>query len=241
MGHGFHDASSDAERADRYWAAYFDHGIAARPGPHQMVLDVDPRHGGDAALAGLETRYGSLPETFTVFSGRGDGGRHLWFGGVGGPTRASLCTGIDIISHDRGAVVMPPSLHPDSCQPYRYQEPLAEIAPAPAWLQEMAGRPEQKPTPTRRQGGRRLSPMQARRQARGLIEAVTDAALGERHTTLYWAACRAAEDGLLSDVDDRIGEALADAASAAGLRYSEINATITDAVWAAHAARGGWL
>ncbi len=238
LGHGFYDASTDLGWVDRYWAEHPDHGIAARPGPHQMVLDVDPRHGGDVALAGLETRYGSLPETFAVFSGRGDGGRHLWFSGVSGPTRARLCPGVDVISHDRGAVVMPPSLHPVSRQPYRYQEPLADIAPASAWLQEMVGRPELKATPTFRRRGRRLSPMQVRRKARGLIATVSAAPPGERHTALYWAVSRAVEDGLLGEVDDWLGEALADAASAAGLDHSEINATMTDAVVAALADRG---
>lgn len=45
-----------------------------------LVIDVDPRNGGK--LAELQLLTGRLPTTLTVWSGRNDGGRHLYFWGL---------------------------------------------------------------------------------------------------------------------------------------------------------------
>ena len=229
-GHGFYDASTDCGWADRHWAEHPDHGVSARPGVDQCVLDADPRHGGGVALAELEARYGPLPQTLTVITGRGDGGRHLWFSGVQGPVRSHLCVGVDVLSHHRGAAVMPPSVHWITGLPYRFQTPLADIAPAPSWLRDLVARPE--PSGICSWPVRRMSPSQARRRGRGLVAVVANAAPGQRHTALYWAARRAAEEGLL-DVEGYLDVALADAARDAGLAAEEIESTIGDAVAAA--------
>src|ERR1043165_6407368 len=42
-----------------------------------VAIDIDPRHGGDKALADLERKYGSLPATVTSLTGQG--GKHLLF------------------------------------------------------------------------------------------------------------------------------------------------------------------
>ena len=229
-GHGFYDASTDSAWVDRHWGEHPDHGVAARPCPDQFVLDVDPRHGGDIGLAGLEARHGALPETFTVISGRGDGGRHLWFSGVAGPVRSRLCPGVDVISHSKGVVVMPPSVHGLTGLAYRFQTPVAGIAAAPAWLRDLVGRSE--PTGILSRPRRRLSPSQARRQGRGLVAVVAGAPEGQRHIALYWAARRAAEEGLL-DADGCMDVTLADAARRSGLYDHEIEHIIGDAVAAA--------
>jgi hypothetical protein len=235
-GHGFHDASTDTAWAERHWSEHPEHGISARPWPDQVVLDVDPRHGGDATLAMLEARYGALPETLTVISGRGDGGRHLWFRGVQGPLRRSLGLGVDVLSHERGAAVMPPSVHGVTGLPYRFQTPLADIAAAPSWLCDLLAKPQ--PSGILSWPVRRMSPTQARRRGRGLVAVVAKAEPGQRHIALYWAARRAAEEGLL-DVECYLDVALADAARDAGLGIDEIERTIGDAVTAARAG-GRW-
>lgn len=228
VGHGFYDARVDAKWADRYWTAYPDHGIAARPGSDQIVLDVDPRHGGDVALAELEAVHGRLPEAFTVLSGRGDGGEHRWFSGVAEPVCGKLCCGVDVISHSRGGVVMPPSLHSATGLPYQFKTPMVDVARALSWLQEMC-RSMPKPTRTYLRPVGRLSPSQVRRRGRGLIAAVANACEGERHTTLYWAAMRAADDGIL-DGHGGLQAALVEAACDAGLPVDEIDSIITDVV-----------
>ena len=75
-----------------------------------VVLDVDPRHGGEASLERLEREHGPLP--VTLESRTGSGGRHLYFAHPGGLVRnkVALATGIDLRG-DGGYVVAPPSVH----------------------------------------------------------------------------------------------------------------------------------
>ena len=108
-----------------------------------VVLDVDPRHGGDAALAELERGHGPLPDT--VAATTGGGGRHLYFRHPGGLVRnkVGLAPGIDLRG-DGGLVVAPPSLHP-SGRRYAWVEgrapDAAPIAPMPDWLLHLASAP----------------------------------------------------------------------------------------------------
>lgn len=101
-----------------------------------VVLDVDPRHGGDESLVELERAHGALPETMESISG--GGGRHLYFTHPGGlvPNRANIEPGIDLRG-DGGCIVAPPSVHP-SGKRYRWKKGRGpdEIAPAvlPEWL-----------------------------------------------------------------------------------------------------------
>jgi hypothetical protein len=106
-----------------------------------LVLDVDPRHGGEESLAALEAERGALPPTLEAATG--GGGRHLYFAHPGGVVRnrVGLRPGIDLRG-DGGLVVAPPSRHA-SGRAYRWREGRGpeEIAPAalPAGLLEPPG------------------------------------------------------------------------------------------------------
>jgi hypothetical protein len=101
-----------------------------------VVVDVDPKHGGEASLAELERSHGPLPATVTARTG--GGGRHLYFLHPGGLVRnqVGLAPGIDLRG-DGGYVVAPPSLHPRGGI-YAWEAGLApgEVALAvlPPWL-----------------------------------------------------------------------------------------------------------
>ena len=110
--HGVSDASTRLDRVDRWWDQWpkANVGIATGSGSGIVVLDVDPRHGGDVSLAETVERYASLPSTPTVRTG---GGLHLYFRHLG----AVACTrglggypGLDLRG-DGGYVVAPPSIH----------------------------------------------------------------------------------------------------------------------------------
>ena len=111
-------------------------GIVTGEISNLIVLDVDPKHGGDDSLAELERRFGVLPETIEARTG--GGGRHLYFAHPGGlvPNRVGLAQGIDLRG-DGGYVVAPPSLHPNG-QPYAWapgRSPEETTpAPLPRWL-----------------------------------------------------------------------------------------------------------
>jgi Bifunctional DNA primase/polymerase, N-terminal/Primase C terminal 1 (PriCT-1) len=110
-----------------------------------VVIDVDPRHGGDESLAVLEREH-EFPPTWRVLTG--GGGEHVLFAARDGVTVKSfyaqqmkdspLGPGIDVRSRG-GYVVAPPSRHISgrvyawSVDHHPRDTPLA---PAPDWLIE---------------------------------------------------------------------------------------------------------
>jgi hypothetical protein len=82
-------------------------GIATGARSGLLVLDVDPRHGGDDVLAALEAEHGRLPDTATVVTG--GGGAHFYFAHPGGEIRSrNLAPGLELKA-DGAFVVAPPS------------------------------------------------------------------------------------------------------------------------------------
>jgi hypothetical protein len=95
-----------------------------------VVLDVDPKHGGEESLARFAAR-GGLPETIEAETG--GGGRHIYFKHPGFEVRnrTGLAPGLDLRG-DGGVIIVPPSIHP-SGRPYRWRKGHApgELVPAP--------------------------------------------------------------------------------------------------------------
>lgn len=112
------------------WAIRSGEAIAG--GGYLVVLDVDPRNGGDASLGQLPS---PPPETWTQESG-GVGGRHYL---LRSPTPADGRTvgpGLDLIGQNK-YILVDPSVHP-SGNPYIWSPGKAPgeipIADAPPWL-----------------------------------------------------------------------------------------------------------
>lgn len=131
-GNGVLDATTDPAWLAAHWRPGFN--IGARVPSGLVVIDTDPRHGGEENLLHLAAELGGLPPTLTCFSGRGDGGRHRYYRHPGGDlTGKRLPEGVDLKDH-RGYVVLPPSLHPATGKPYQWSEPAVDIARCPDWL-----------------------------------------------------------------------------------------------------------
>ncbi|MFJ6696823.1 bifunctional DNA primase/polymerase [Streptomyces sp. NPDC091272] len=226
-GHGVHDASTDpavvrALFAAAPWATGY--GIACGRPPHHLIgLDLDPRPDTDpdAALQHLaRTHRFDIPETVTVRTP--SGGRHLWLTGPPGitvPNSASrLAPGIDV----RGAggyLVGPGSLASHGV--YR-------LAPGTAHLPAAPCPPALLPLLTPRPRGRRgppPPPLPGTDRGRGLVEFVRTAHEGQRNTRLFWAACRAYENG----IGETLTPALTEAALHSGLTLQEARSTIASA------------
>jgi hypothetical protein len=141
--HGFKDATTDSETIRDWWRRWPDANIALPTGTASrlVVLDIDPRHGGDKSLMALEAKHGSLPETLE--SRTGGGGRHLFFAlGNGQDIRNSagkLGSGLDVRG-DGGYIVAPPSVHPETKQPYVWTNKIKPVL-APAWLVQALSAP----------------------------------------------------------------------------------------------------
>src|SRR4051794_14276967 len=91
---GFKDATTD-ETQIRAWSRSFPRANIATPtGGRYMVVDVDPRNGGDDALRELTLAYGELPETVLCLTG--GGGAHYYFAASENAFPKELVGGIDL-------------------------------------------------------------------------------------------------------------------------------------------------
>lgn len=133
--HGHKDATTDRGKLIAHWKARPNANVAIATGSQSglLVLDVDPRNGGDESLRSLERQHGELPPTLVVETG--GGGVHYYFA-VPRERVASfvLAEGLDV-KGDGGYVVAPPSIHPSGGR-YKWRTPPAQttLAPAPEWL-----------------------------------------------------------------------------------------------------------
>ncbi len=146
-------ATTDATTVATWWGRWRGAGVGIATGITSgvIVVDVDPRHGGDDALHNLERAYGELPATWRCLTA--GGGLHVYLrhpGAIIG-NRAGLWPGIDLRA-DGGYVVAPPTqLQGD--RRYRWELgagprelPLGSV---PTWLLERlwSGRTDGEPTP----------------------------------------------------------------------------------------------
>jgi hypothetical protein len=131
-------ARPSAEQVADWFSRWPDANIGIVTGEisNLIVLDIDPKHGGDASLERLEHRFGPLPATIEATTG--GGGRHLYFAHPGGliRNRTGLAQGIDLRG-DGGYIVAPPSIHPSGL-PYAWASGRSPddimLAALPRWI-----------------------------------------------------------------------------------------------------------
>lgn len=137
--HGFKDGTTDTGIIDGHWIRNrsFNVGVATGKASGVVVVDIDPRNGGDATWLALLAEHGAPPPTLTVRSGAG--GTHYYFAypeGVDDLRSGSdkLGRGIDFKA-EGGYIVAPPSIHDETGQEYRWEMTGAEVvAPLPKWI-----------------------------------------------------------------------------------------------------------
>lgn len=138
---GLLNATTDPEQITEWWRRWPRANVAIATGPSGLVVvDIDPRNGGDENLAELESRYGELPETPTAITG--SCGQHYLFKRPPTETHLKSMTirlGVDVKA-DGGYIVAAPSLH-TSGQTYAWDagRRLEDVAPAllPEWITRM--------------------------------------------------------------------------------------------------------
>lgn len=137
---GLRDATTDPATIQQWWKLNPNANIGLLTGaqPGFIVLDIDPRHGGDDTLLDLEAAEGKLPATLESLTG--GGGRHIFFKHPGGYVSndqrgVTFGPGIDIRA-DGGYIVAPPSNH-ISGKNYLWEvscDPTMTISLAPKWI-----------------------------------------------------------------------------------------------------------
>jgi hypothetical protein len=143
---GLLNASKDPVIIQRWWGPGIPYNIGARTGAESgiVVIDVDPRHGGDARLAELERRFGELPKTWRFLTG--GGGEHILFRHPGFRIKSTvgvnspLGNGLDVRA-DGGYIVAPPSQHITGRQYAINVDHEVELAEVPVWLASMIAAP----------------------------------------------------------------------------------------------------
>lgn len=211
---GVKDFTTDETCIKQLWERYPSANIGGRPPQGCVVLDIDPRNGGDTTWEQVNHDT-ALPATFATLTG--SGGAHEWYRlPYALPTKGTAGEGIDVKTH-KGYLVMPGSIHPDTGKPYLCEQwvwPPAQLPPQ--WLKHVY----KTISPARR-----VSPVAVVNGSAGagLVRAVLEAMDGRRNNVLHWAACRAVEDGL------GLSAELMDAGRAIGLPDTEIKATLASA------------
>lgn len=234
--HGLHDASADEAVVSRWWRRWPAANVGIRTGAGLVVLDIDPAHGGEEALAGLEAAHGPLPATLAVRTG--GAGLHLYFlhDAALRNSAGALGPGLDVRG-DGGYVIAPPSWHA-SGSPYRWSTKAAP-APLPGWILQCLARPE----PPRRgvevpalRAGAGTSSWAAAALA-GEVQRVASAPVGQRNHTLNRSAFVLGQIVGAGHLDhEEAADLLRRAGEAAGLGEPEAAATVASGL----AAGGNW-
>jgi hypothetical protein len=185
-----------------------------------VVLDVDPRHRGDATLGELEATHGDLPRAAVV--GTPSGGWHVylqWPGFKVASSAGRLGPGVDVRGQG-GLVLAPPSRRGLGAYRWVVGGPATVPAIPAAWCSLLGPRP-----PKSAPAARAALPLdQGRDAARlaGLLKTLQHAPEGQHNNVVYWAACR-----LKEMLDQGAPESWVEVLVEAGIRIG----TVQDASW----------
>lgn len=109
---GVKDATVDQIAIRAWWRQWPEANVGVATGAGLMVVDIDPRHGGDDTIDALRAELGAWGDTVEALTG--GGGRHIYLsipdGVVTRNSASELGAGVDIRT-DGGYVVAPPSNH----------------------------------------------------------------------------------------------------------------------------------
>lgn len=231
---GLRDASKDPTQVRAWWGKWPQANIGVACGASRLVvLDVDPRHGGELALAEIVKRYGGAAHgaltpvmealTSTLTSETGGGGEHYVYHAA---ERASVRNSTDLdglrgldVRADGGYFVAAPSLHVSGAR-YQWREGASDPAEMPAWLL---------PVLTRRASQPMGQPVRMFQPPRDLAatsdywlgRALNLAHEGNRNDRGFWLACQLRDSGLPQDAAERTLEQYAAQVPGAGYTSRE--------------------
>jgi hypothetical protein len=239
--HGFYAATTDQEVIRRWWtrSPWWQVGIRTGAASGIVALDVDLDKGGLDSLIALRSQGVESNSPGVQLSG---GGRsfHLFYrhpGGVVPCSQGKLGPGLDVRA-DGGYVVGSPSRHPRTDQPYEFLDNLTDL---PIWSLPADAPADRSRPPARSQRPPLASTsnhFSAGRLTLGRIRswesAVRTAPVGQRRSTLFWAACRMGDTTSDNTLRQSVTKILTAAALTTGLSDGEITMTIQSGLWVTH-------
>jgi len=194
--HGYQDASRDPETIKGWWTEFPLANIAIATGvpSNLLVLDVDPKNGGDESLKELEKQIGPLPKTVIALTG--GGGEHYYFIlPVNAEIKNSigkLGPGLDIKTTG-GYVVAEPSIHQNG-RPYVYEldhhPEDTTLADVPVGLLDLLRQPPKEEYLTVPEIYTHKTTRYGRRALREEAEKIIYASFGEQEMTLNVACLK---------------------------------------------------
>lgn len=139
---GLKDATTDEAQIRQWWQRWPNANIGLPTGALTfVVIDVDPRHGGDDSIQGLFEEFGR-PEK-VVCAKTGGGGEHLLFAHPGFKVKnnqsGKIGQGIDVRG-DGGYIAAAPSRHASGGFYQWTIQPNGTLPTLPAWLVEIMTR-----------------------------------------------------------------------------------------------------
>jgi hypothetical protein len=215
--HGFHDATDDVAVIEAWWRRWPAANIGLACGPSGLVvIDVDPRHGGDRSLARLR-----LPPTLVARTG--GGGRHFFFAGHARSRKGP--PGIDVKAAG-GYVVAVGSVHPSGGR-YVWEHRL----PLAPWSENLV--PITRPAPAVTRPTVAAGYGYGRAALRAELERLAGATEGYRNDRLHLAAFRMGQLVGAGALDpDETADALHQAGLGLGLPQGEVTATVASGLGA---------
>ena len=223
---GFLDASSDPARIAAWWSRTPNANIGIPTGAASgvVVVDVDVHGPTDGRVAWKRAADAGLVDGAVLLVRTPTGGTHAYFPATAGREQRSwqaAAAGVDFRG-DGGYIIAPPSQRIIDGSVMRYR--VADIAAhsvGPVDAARLRDFLDPRPAvPARASGG------EVAVDAERLAAWVSGRGEGERNRSLFWAACRLAENG--TSPGDAL-DALGAAAHSAGLSDREITTTVRSA------------
>jgi hypothetical protein len=234
---GLNAATRDEGQIAAWWRRWPRSNVAIRTGSESglVVLDIDPRHGGNETLAHVQADHGRLPSGRTIRTG--SGGQHRYFRHPGFAVRNDagrvVGAGVDLRG-DGGYVIAPPSRH-RSGGLYAVEARAADLPELPDWLLATLEPPRRSAVPQPPSNPRSAAAW-GHAALEGELGRLQQAKEGARNDTLNRVAFRLGQivgAGCLNEVD--IEPLLIRRGIAIGLREREVVKTVRSGL---HAGEG---
>jgi hypothetical protein len=189
---GWQDAATtDAALIRRWWPTDPGSNLAAVTGEAFDVFDIERDHVRDFLAAGPTGSGLGMPP----ISRTGRGGIHLFVRPTGiGHTRKLVLDGTHIgeLKSSGGLVLLPPSVTVEQYV-WLYAQARLPLPEAPAWMLALV---TESAPPPKFDAGRPLSRQELIDALETLCETVAESERGNRNAMIFWAARRAAEQGV---------------------------------------------